>query len=351
MRIERLELKNFRSYTRRTIHLGELTVLIGRNGIGKTNIVEAISLLSTGNSLRAKRTEEMINWKAEISQVTGIVEDEGEYVSLAVVLTPGVYLGKRTSKRRYLVDGAGRNKSNFVGRLLSVVFRPEDLRLIEGSPGRRRNYLDEILIQADVNYGRALTAYERALRRRNKVLDQIREERAGREQLAYWDQAVIKNGNIVSDGRAELVEYLSQVKTSYGEYRVEYQASEISEARLEQYKYQEVAAGHTLVGPHKDDIVVFGRKEEREQDLHKYGSRGEQRLGVLFLKTAGMRYIEKRLSKRVVLLLDDIFSELDQEHRDEVKEMMRGRQVIVTSAEETVIEGAKLIRLEEEEDE
>src|SRR5690349_19483156 len=140
MKLERLELDNFRSYTKRTFHFGDLTVFFGPNAAGKTNILEAIHLISTGKSFRAGVTEEMIHFGREIAHVTGIVENNGDAISVGVVLTPGVYLGKRISKRRYLVDGAARTRSHFVGRLTSVLFRPEDLRLIEGSPSRRRGF-------------------------------------------------------------------------------------------------------------------------------------------------------------------------------------------------------------------
>jgi len=250
MRVERLELSNFRSYKSKTFHFGQLTVILAPNGTGKSNILEALQLLSTGTSWRAKVTEEMIRWEAEIGTVTGIVDPTssrqggtslgaGDYYSLTVVLTPGVYMGKRTTKRRYLVDGAPRPRARFVGRLVSVSFRPEDLRIIEGSPGRRRNLLDEALIQSDSMYARSLTAYEGALRRRNKILDNIREGRARREQLAFWDQTMIKNGNIVTDYRRELINYLNGVEVNFGKYEIEYDASTISEARLKQYEVQE----------------------------------------------------------------------------------------------------------------
>jgi len=348
VRIERLELSNFRSYRKKTIKFSNLTVLLGPNGAGKTNILEAIYLLSTGNSLRAQLTEEMISWEAEIAQVTGIVElVQDQFLSLGVVLTPGVYMGKRTTKRRYLVDGAPRSKSTFAGRLVSVMFRPEDLRLVEGSPSRRRQFLDEVLAQASSEYARALTSYERALRRRNKVLDSIREGVARREQLKYWDQAVVKNGNTLTEYRREFAEYLTGVKTAFGEYRVEYDASTVTEARLLQYAREEVAAGHTLVGPHKDDFLVY-LLGEGEKNLMKYGSRGEQRLGVLFLKLSSLQYLEEKLELKPILLLDDIFSELDEIHRTEVVKMVTGRQTIIATAEEEslrFVEGAEIIRL------
>ena len=348
MRLERLELDNFRSYKKKTFHFGDLTVLLGPNAVGKTNVLEAIHLLSSGNSFRAGVTEEMIHFGAELAHVTGIVASNGdELISVGVVLTPGVYLGKRISKRRYLVDGAPRTRARFVGRLVSVLFRPEDLRLVEGSPSRRRSFLDEVLEQGSVNYARALTSYEGALRRRNKILDLIREGTARREQLAFWDATLIKNGNILTDQRRDLLQYLSSIEVEFGNYKLEYDASTISEARLKQYEEEEVAAGYTLVGPHKDDFVIFSKNGD-ERDLMKYGSRGEQRLAVLFMKLGILQYLEEKLSVKPILLLDDIFSELDEKHRKEVLKMTEGRQTIITTAEEEVlgmVKGAEVVRI------
>ena len=334
MKLERLTLSNFRSYAKKVFHFGDLTLVVAPNGAGKTNLLEAIYLLSTGMSERANITDEMIRFGKEIATVSGVVEHNDERNELSVVLTRGVYMGKRTQKRRYLVDGVARNRAGIVGKLASVLFRPEDMRLVEGSPSRRRGYLDEALSMANPEYARALSVYEASLKRRNRLLDAIRDGLARREQLSYWDQSIIKNGNIVTDFRRDFLDYLSQVVTSFGSYALEYDASTISPARLSQYSEAEIAVGYTLVGPHKDDFVI----KSEGRDLMKYGSRGEQRLAVLFLKIGAMNYVEDKLQVKSILLLDDIFSELDQGHREEVVKMMSGRQTIMTSAEDDVNE-------------
>lgn len=354
MKLERITLTNFRSYTKKTIVLGDTTLLVAPNGSGKTNLLEAIFLLASGVSERASEITEMIKWEQEIGSVSAVVEDNEERSELSVVLTHGVYMGKKTPKRRYLVDGVARLKSKFVGRLVATLFRPEDMRLIEGSPSRRRGFLDEILSVANPEYGRAIGVYEASLRRRNRLLDAIRDGMARREQLAYWDQSIVKNGEIVNSHRREFLEYLSQTKTRFGAYELKYEDSPISPARLLQYAEAEVAVGYTLVGPHKDDFVIMSKQliasgVQQDRDLMKYGSRGEQRLGVLFLKLGGMRYLEEKLGVKSILLLDDIFSELDQVHREEVVAMIGGRQTIVTSAEGDVsgiIAGADVISIE-----
>lgn len=345
MKLERLTLENFRNYTKQVFHFGQHTVIVAPNASGKTNILEAIYLLSTGVSERASETSEMIHFGQELASVAGVVELNDERSELSVVLTPGVYMGKVMSKRRYLVDGVARTRAKFVGVLPSIMFRPEDMRLVEGSPSRRRTFLDATLSMVHPDYGRALSVYEASLRRRNKLLDGMREGVVKREQLAYWDQSIIKNGNILSDYRRALLEYLSQVKTSFGEYQLEYDASSISPSRLKQYESAEVSVGYTLVGPHKDDFVILSTK----RDLMVYGSRGEQRLAVLFLKLGTLQYIEEKMGVKPILLLDDIFSELDEEHRVEVVKMTKGRQTIITSTEEDVVRmvtEAEIIRLE-----
>lgn len=344
MRLERLTLNNFRSYKKKVFHFGDTTLVVAPNGAGKTNILEAIYLLATGTSERAGVTDELIHFGQEIATVSGVVEHNDERTELSVVLTKGVYMGKRTQKRRYLVDGVARNRAGIVGKLVAVLFRPEDMRLIEGSPSRRRGYLDDALSMTHPEYARALSVYEASLKRRNRLLDAIRDGLARREQLSYWDQSIIKNGNILTDYRREFLDYLAKVKTSFGEYGLDYDSSTISPARLSQYAEAEVAVGYTLVGPHKDDFVI----KSEGRDLMKYGSRGEQRLAVLFLKIGAMQYSEEKLGVKSVLLLDDIFSELDEEHREEVVTMTKGRQTIITSAEDDVSEmlpGAEVVRL------
>ena len=348
MKLKKLELVSFRNHLKRELRLRELNVIMGENARGKTNILEAIYLLATGNSFRAGKIEEMIDWQQDLARVEGYIEDdEGNDVVLGVTLTRGVLMGKRTPKRKYFVDRVARQKRKFVGNLMAVVFRPEDLRLIEGSPGRRRKFLDEVLGMVSWEYARALTLYEGALRRRNKILDLIRDGRARREELMFWDMTLIKNGNILTEMRREFLEFLSGLEVSFGKYEVEYDFSAISDSRLKQYEREEVLAGYTLVGPHKDDFMIRSpftvhrlpaQAGSRWKDLHVYGSRGEQRLAVLFLKYGSLKYVEHKLGKVPMFLLDDIFSELDEKHRLMVLEMMEGRQTIITSADRYILD-------------
>lgn len=341
MRLQRLDLTNWRNWEQRQWEFGEgVTVLVGNNGVGKTNILEAIYLLATGESFRAEKIEEMVRWQAEVAHVIGVVGlSTAEEVELQVRLTRGMVQGKRVQKRRFLVNGLGRRRSDFAGQLKAVVFRPEDLEIMTGSPGKRRRLMDQVLVQADRNYRRDLVSFENGIKRRNRVLVAIGEGRADRRALAFWDQLVIKHGNGLTEKRRELVEEINtEAKMVEFGLRLEYETSTISEVRLAQYVREEVAAGYTLVGPHRDDFRIVKSNLERgigrqSRDLAVYGSRGEQRMAVLELKLAMLRFMKMKTGERPILLLDDVFSELDDEHDRLVMGLVREQQTIITTTE------------------
>jgi DNA replication and repair protein RecF len=386
MILSELSLQNFRNYKKRKFGFDEgTTLIVGGNASGKTNILEACYLLATGRSFRAQKVEEMIHWDAEVGYVSGAVLDrmlgtaktlsfsppaggsgresaKEQGTELQVLLTRGELNGKRVAKRRYSVDGAFKRVSDFVGKLVVVLFRPEDLRLILGSPVRRRDFLDAVLVQVDREYRRSLVSYEKALSRRNKLLDAIRDEGASRTQLAFWDQLLIRHGQVLTKQRAELIDFVNGFEIDIDSFQVFYDNSTISEARLKKYMEQDIALGYTLVGPHKDDFIIsssegsksrisskdrnshlqgYGRKAVREvRELASYGSRGEQRLAVLWLKLAELEFVAEKIKDlpageagRPVLLLDDIFSELDQEHRQMVLKVISHQQTIITTTD------------------
>jgi DNA replication and repair protein RecF len=216
--------------------------------------------------------------------------------------------------------------------------------MVTGSPGKRRRFLDSILILVDRDYRRSLSVYENGLRRRNRILDSIRDNQTERRALVFWDQLLIKHGNVLTDRRRELIQFLNEAPALAGKaLRIEYEASTISEKRLAQYEREEVAAGYSLVGPHRDDfkMVSSGQRTLRQaqgrsansRDLAAYGSRGEQRMGVLWLKMGELTYIEEKTGERPLLLLDDIFSELDDQHDRMVMELLGKQQTIITTTE------------------
>ena len=331
--ISKLFLQDFRNFSKRSFEFSpNITVIVGTNASGKTNILEAVSLLATGKSFKARVEEEMINYKKELARVQGVLSDG---TILEIVLTRGMMrlgsINERIARKRILVNRVGKRLVDFAGRLKTVLFKPSDLDIITASPSHRRNFMDSVLSISNYEYRRCLLAYEKGLRNRNRLLLAIRDRGLSRSNLYFWDKLIIKNGNYVSKSREELIDFFNTFEGIKGHnFKIFYKKSAISEERLLQYKDQELAAGTTLVGPHRDDMLF----KFEDVDLSRYGSRGEQRMGILWLKMAEMAYIEKNTKEKPTLLLDDIFSELDHEHRALISGLIKKQQTIITTADE-----------------
>jgi DNA replication and repair protein RecF len=281
----------------------------------------------------------MVNNEKEIARVAAKAGEKLETVLTRGLITRGG-ISERTARKRLLVNGVSKRLVDFAGILKTVIFRPQDMDLVTESPTLRRKFMDTVLAQVDREYHRATLSYEKGLRRRNKLLFRIREEGISRSHLFFWDKLLIKNGDYITKKREELIDFINETEKLGGNYfRIEYDKSVISESRIEQYKREEVAAATTLVGPHRDDMVFF----DKERDLAKYGSRGEQRMAVLWLKIAELSFIEDKTKEKPTLLLDDIFSELDHEHRKLVMDLANNQQTIISTADPHYLEFKKEI--------
>lgn len=327
MKIDRLTLQNFRNYKKRSFDFGtKTTVIIGDNSVGKSNILEAVYLLAVGRSFRAEKDEQMILYGQEFGRVSAIC---GE-VDLEVVLA---------KPKRFFINKVAKRMMDFVGQFNCVLFRPEDIDLVLGSPSLRREYWDRVLEPVDREYRRCNLSYQKGLRQRNKLLEKIREGEATRKQLLFWDNLLIKNGDIISQKRQEMLEFINQKLTERGqELQLTYDKSSISESRLKQYVQAEVDSGKTLVGPHRDDWqFIVQRPGKAAKDLSIYGSRGEQRMAVLGVKLGEFEFVWEKAGEKPLLLLDDIFSELDHENRQEVFSLINNQQTIMTTADKHLL--------------
>lgn len=317
-----------------------MSLIIGPNTSGKTNILEAIALLATGKSFRAGVETEMISYGKELARVKGEIKDKEGRENLEIILTAGQVAGERVPKKRYLINGVGKRMMDFVGRLRCVFFGPEDLEIIVNSPSIRRDYLDRVLEQVDRDYRRASLSYQKGLRQRNRLLEAIRDEGKLKSGLFFWNKLLVENGELISQKREEFIEFINGQPEHFGEMRLTYDKSIISPERLARYEEQEVAAGVTLVGPHRDDFKVGLREGEegRIRDLHVFGSRGEQRVAIFSLKLAELEFMTEKTQERPVLLLDDIFSELDHAHRKRLLEVIPKQQTITTTTDIHLVE-------------
>lgn len=333
-----LTLRQFRSYTKAAFTFSpHITLVVGQNAIGKTNLLESIYLMATGKSFRADYDREVIRWSEEFASIECRLTGASDSTDLKLMLTAGDVGGKSMPLKRYLVNGIPRRQIDFVGNLRAVLFWPEHLELVTDSPSVRRRYLDSVLVQVDREYRRNLLSYERGLRQRNRLLDLINEGKASRSQLLFWNQLLIKAGGYLTNKRAEFIDFINSCQLHEVSYQLIYDKSVISESRLTQYQTEEIAAKATLVGPHRDDMQFQMKHAEAFVELSKYGSRGEERLAILWLKLAEVSFIESKTEARPLLLLDDIFSELDDDHRKLVLDAINRQQTILTTADPDMI--------------
>lgn len=360
--IQKVRLTDFRNFKSKILEFSpKITVIVGPNASGKTNILESLFLLSGGKSFKAKIEEEMVNYNKDIGRVKGVLTpalglpgsaspNSSSHPSLEIVLTRGLIdIGndhpERVPRKKLLINNVSKRLIDFAGNFKVVLFGPWDMDLVTESPSIRRKFLDNVLSQVDREYRRSVLSYEKGLRQRNKLLYRIREEGISRSQLMFWNQLLIKAGNYMTQKREEFIDFVNiQPGLNDMKFHLEYDRSVISDGRLEQYSEEEVAAGTTLVGPHRDDFSF----KESHRDLASYGSRGEQRMSVLWLKMSELNFIEEKTSEKPTLLLDDIFSELDHEHRDIVMKLAKSQQTIITTADEHFIKGLRtnaIIRL------
>ena len=363
MFLRKLALQNFRNFSNQHWDFTKTTIFLGQNGSGKTSIIEALNLLASGDSFRAGRVEEMIRLESELSRVQALFEVEAsrssislakpssntvgvandkakspEELKLEVMLTRGMVAGKKSQYRLFSVNDVRRRRADFLKNLSVVVFRPEDLRLIEGSPYRRRLFLNQTLSMLDWEYQRSLQQYEQILKRRNLLLQKVRDGEEEANILSFWNLNLIKHGELLQRERSNFIDFIREVIFPF-ELNIEYLPSLINEARLNKYLNKEILVGHSLIGPHKDDFLVkFSLPKKKIEDLSllAYGSRGQQRLGVLWLKIAELQFLHSRINYQPILLLDDIMSELDQDSKAMVLSLLENYQVVLTTADDNL---------------
>ncbi|MBF8299071.1 MAG: recF [Dehalococcoidia bacterium] len=361
MHLTHLNLQNFRNFIDLDLDLvSGVTVVFGGNGQGKTNLLEAASILATVKSLRAGSERELINWDSErideipFVRVRGNVSRASGPIQLEVVvqLVKGSDEGSQLQKRGRL-NGVVKRASDLVGQANAVLFAPQDIELVHGSPSLRRQYLNIMLSQAGGPMLRELQRYTKVLTQRNSLLKAIRERAANSHELDFWDSELVESGAFITQQRAEAMGSLQglsrqihrELTGGQEELTLTYHPSvptahgaDVREAfrlALASARKRESALGASLVGPHRDDFAFYlaGR------DMGIFSSRGQQRTASLALKLAEAQYLRERTGESPILLLDDVFSELDAQRRSYLVSWIAGwEQALLTTAEPEQIE-------------
>jgi len=332
-----LSLRDFRTYESADVRLGPgLTVVTGRNGAGKTNLLEAIYFACTGRSCRTSNEREVVRFGAELTRLEMTCEDSLGRHDVSVGFKPG-------EAKRLKADGAPvESLVATTARPLVSVFLPDRLELIVGAPALRRAHLDQVVAALWPSRAQTRRAYSAALAQRNALLAGIRAGRAGRGSLPAWDAELARHGVALMEDRRTTVDRLrpryAQHAQDLGlEGTVELRYRPRSEATTPEELVQELAErldsdlerGFTGHGPHRDELSF--RREKRE--LKAYGSRGQQRLGLLALLLAEREELADAHGQAPLLLLDDVMSELDATRRGRLVDLLRkdGQAVITTT--------------------
>ena len=345
MRVIRLSLRDFRSYEAAELRPGEsLTVVAGRNGAGKTNLLEALYFASTGRSCQTDNEREVVRFGAPLCRLELESEDDQGRHEVTVGFQPG-------EAKRLRVDGAPVDSLNdSAARPLVAVFLPDRLELVLGAPALRRAHLDQVVAALWPARAGTRREYAAALAQRNALIASVRAGRAGRGSLPAWDAALARHGVQLMRDREEAVDRL---RTRYAAHagalglegaaelayrpRSRAQTAEALAGELAERTEGDLERGFTGHGPHRDELSL--RRAGRE--LRAYGSRGQVRLALLALLLAEREELAAERGSTPVLLLDDVMSELDAPRRARLVDLLRaGGQAVVTATELGHVPGA-----------
>lgn len=348
LRIQDLTLTNFRSYPSFTVaDLGELTIFHGPNAAGKTNVVEAIQLLTALTSFRKANASELVMNGTAQARVAATITDGNRLLDLALTFDDG--------KRMYRLNGKPRSVKSLKGLMPSIIFSPEDLSLIKGSDSFRRQELDQLGAQVNANYYQIMRDFEKVLRQRNRLL----KDEAAPALVDSLTEVFAKVGaQLTAYRKAMLTRITPHIVAAYAdisggeELTVEYHASwdetfDLMDA-LQKNREQERARKATLLGPHRDHILF----QVNGMNAGSFASQGQQRSIVLAVKMAEVHLIKEMMDQRPILLLDDVMSELDAVRRAAlVEKLLPETQTFITTAnldyfDKGIIEKARIIRIE-----
>ncbi len=330
MILKRLSLSNFRSYSEREFEFDPgVTVITGPNGVGKTNILEAIYVLMQGKSFRDS-DDLLMRYEQEWWKVVGDLDGAPREMRYQIGI----------SQTKQLVVGDKKTRFTYRQQVPLVMFEPDDLLMIHGSPGARRKHLDNILQLIEPDYRRILIRYERALLQRNNILKRRPQLHDAADAVFAWDIVLAEYGAAIMTRRASLVEAITANLTGYyrsisgGQEKIEMVYRPTVEpnshslaAQLSRKLEHDIMRGSTSVGPHRDDTEYYIDGKTAKNTA----SRGEVRSLVLALKLFELEHIGSHRGDTPLFLLDDVFSELDVERQSQVLEATKNTQIIITT--------------------
>ena len=358
--LSRLRLTNFRNLIHLDVGLSPgVTVYYGPNAQGKTTLLEAVYLLCIARSFRAENEREVVNFDAakagEQALVDGTIEKDGQRLRVIVGYQPTQRTSQDTNglaynvRKEIRVNRLRRTAGELIGEVNAVLFSAADIELIQGPPSGRRRFLDIVLSQADSVYLKGLQRYQRVVQQRNQLLRLIRDGRAQGDELAYWDDELVREGAQITWRRYEAMRELTAACVRHHEdlsgpeevLEVEYRpsvrlAGDVGEVE-DNFREALAAAGHrerampvTAVGPHRDDFSLH----IDGADMGVFASRGQARTLALALRLAEAEFLASVRGEGPVVLFDDALSEMDSSRRHRLLEKAtRYEQVLITTTD------------------
>ncbi|MFD0716183.1 DNA replication/repair protein RecF [Paenibacillus sp. GCM10027626] len=343
MYLKSVQLQQYRNYEQLELQTdSQVNLFVGPNAQGKTNLLEAIFVLALTKSHRTSKDKELIGWQAANARIRGEVDKKYGALTLDLILS--------TQGKKAKINGLEQRKlSDFVGALNVVMFAPEDLEIVKGTPGIRRRFLDMEIGQVQPGYLHTLGQYAKVLVQRNNYLKTSHSGGSQQAMLDIWNMQLAEYGVKIMKKRQSFIhklqtwaeqihsgitggaEALTIVYRPSFDAELEEEESVLFEQfmiKLSQVKDQELRRGMTMVGPHRDDLAFFINGKEAQI----YGSQGQQRTTALSLKLAEIELIHEEIGEYPLLLLDDVLSELDQRRQTQLIETFQNKvQTFITT--------------------
>lgn len=356
MILNHLSLHHYRNYDHVELSTEHnVNILVGPNAQGKTNLLEAIFVLALTKSHRTNKDKELIQWNKDQTLLHAEVDKKYGLNKL------DLYISQQGKKAK--INGLEQKKlSNFVGTINVVMFAPEDLEIVKGSPSIRRRFLDMEIGQVQPSYVYDLLQYQRILNQRNNYLKQLfSTKKLNQDMMEVWNQQLVQLGTKIIKKRQSFITKLQKwaekvhlgITKDQEQLQIKYQPSfEIEDfkdetvvfnqfmIKLSQVKDQEMKRGITLIGPHRDELQFF----INDKEVQMYGSQGQQRTTALSLKLAEIELIHEEVGEYPILLLDDVLSELDRFRQTQLIETFQSKvQTFITT---TGIESLNIAKLD-----
>lgn len=346
MIINFLKLKGFRNLKPLELTFDNnqlVSAFVGNNGHGKTNLLESIYLSALSKSFRTRANMDLVNFNEDFVRINCSVMCD-ELKRLEIIIT------RHPAQKVLKVNGVKKKSSEFIGNLKAVFFSPDDLSEMAFAPRLRRRYMDILLSQLNHEYLDILIKYQEVLRNRNALLKKIREGKASSDELDFWDNKIAELGlyisqqrlNLVIDLQVSLNSLYKSISKTNDILEIVYQSTcdnsvDINNLliTINENRDKDIASGSTKIGPHRDDLQFIINKH----DMVYFASRGEWRSLVLALKFAEIKLIEEKCGNKPVLLLDDVFSELDEVRQKFLFDSIKNIQTFISTTHKEFLDG------------